>query len=56
MVKEQDGHSTNLSALVKGITIHVTVLGPTVLETMALSTTTYSIDLYFSGWHPDFAP
>lgn len=57
MGKEQeDGHSPNLSALVKGLADQVTGLGPTVLESMVLSTPTHSIDLYFSGWHPAFPP
>lgn len=55
--KEQDdGHSPNFSALVKGIANQVTGLGPSVLEMMVLSTPTFVLGLYFCGWHPDFLP
>lgn len=47
---------TSVLVLVKGLADQVTGLGPTVLESMVLSTPTHSIDLYFSGWHPAFPP
>lgn len=60
--REENGERTRkwafstLSALVKGLADQVTGLGPTVLETMVLPTTTHSIGLYFSEWHPAFPP